>query len=534
MRPVFCTGDAPTAPNAVWEHLPHKVRITTEGRGKNVTQLASWSHTIGAETQVSFAMTFPFTYERQLLEIERLEELADGPLAARPRQQQQQQQQQHFPRSTSSTSSPLLSRYPLRDDDTIFASSPPSCCSAEEDQRIYLFRETLSYSVEGRRVDMLTITGYNDIMLDEREDPIAASIPIRNTHTGRPHRFPSKKVIVVSARVHPGETPASYIMQGFLNFLMSRTDPRAIAARKHYVFRVVPMLNPDGVVRGHYRTDSLGQNLNRLYDDPDPNRQPSIYAVKQLLLDASVSGLLMYLDIHAHASRRGCFVYGNAVPQGQQVANLLFPKLMSINCPHFDFSGCNFTEYNMKVPSKRDGEGFTKEGTGRVAIASETGLLHSYTLEVSYNCGATIMNPVIPIKYDAADDAVASCNGGGGSLSRTRVPRYTPPLFQSIGRSVGVTMVDMFNVNPCSRLAQMSFHGLSGLTQWMEKNMRSMMTVLTGSASMPDSPSASSRTSSLPSLQRRGVPGRAASQSRAPAALHANTLRRGSVRGNGE
>lgn len=63
-------------------------------------------------------------------------------------------------------------------------------------------------------------------------------------------------------RVHPGETNASWMMKGVLDYLSSDCHS-AVALREKFVFKIVPILNPDGVIVGNYRCSLAGGDLNR-------------------------------------------------------------------------------------------------------------------------------------------------------------------------------------------------------------------------------------------------------------------------------
>lgn len=113
------------------------------------------------------------------------------------------------------------------------------------------------YSRENRPLELLTFTGKEKITR-EKEDLIDGLFP---DHEGnkehRPFKF-DKPTIFLSSRVHPGETPASYVLNGILKFLADEKSIQAKALRKAFVFKIVPMLNPDGVYRGYYRLDTFG------------------------------------------------------------------------------------------------------------------------------------------------------------------------------------------------------------------------------------------------------------------------------------
>ena len=67
-------------------------------------------------------------------------------------------------------------------------------------------------------MEMITFSG-RDRITDVREELIDGIFPLANgDRETRPYKF-DKPIIFLSSRVHPGETPASFVLNGIWNFL---------------------------------------------------------------------------------------------------------------------------------------------------------------------------------------------------------------------------------------------------------------------------------------------------------------------------
>lgn len=168
------------------------------------------------------------------------------------------------------------------------------------------------------------------------------------------------------------------MMKGAIEFLLS--DAReAKLLRKHYIFKIVPMLNPDGVRYGNYRTSLLGVDLNRRWNNPHKMLHPTIYYTKRLIQSfAEDRQLMACVDMHGHSMKKNVFVYGCCVKNSEfegRRANVmikLLPYLLSGQNQCFSFKDCKFRLEK------------SKETTQRIVLFKELGVLNAYTLEASF------------------------------------------------------------------------------------------------------------------------------------------------------
>lgn len=127
----------------------------------------------------------------------------------------------------------------------------------------YVIRKSsLCESLGGNECSLLTVTDF---------DPASfKSSPLIN-----------RKYVLLSGRVHPGESNSSHIVEGIFKYLIGDSENAKIL-RKKCIFKIVPMLNPDGVVNGSHRCSLAGVDLNRRWKRPSMTSNPTIFWTKLL------------------------------------------------------------------------------------------------------------------------------------------------------------------------------------------------------------------------------------------------------------
>ena len=270
----------------------------------------------------------------------------------------------------------------------------------------YVKRELLCRTLQNRRCDVLTIGEDVNVNLndgdnarDETEAAGEAQGDAPRSPSEKPAESPPthRSVVMITCRVHPGETPCSHTLRGFIDFVTG-DSAMAVKLRKRVTFVLVPMLNPDGCALGNYRTDSTGVDLNRAWRNADNEtkgdwvgtgtfaehkaaeqktaRFPTLrhaMALARKYASSATHSLEFYIDIHAHSTSKSSFFFVNDphddedVGAWERVAAL--PKLMDHNCaqldaPGFSLSACRFC-------SNPD-----KAGTGRRAVGDMARAAH--------------------------------------------------------------------------------------------------------------------------------------------------------------
>ena len=118
----------------------------------------------------------------------------------------------------------------------------------------------------------------------------------------------SKRNIWITARQHPGETMAEWLVEGLLYSLLDSDNATAKLLLEKANFYIVPNMNPDGSVRGHLRTNAVGTNLNREWLNPSLEKSPEVFHVINKM---EATGVDLFYDVHGDEALPYVFLAGS-------------------------------------------------------------------------------------------------------------------------------------------------------------------------------------------------------------------------------
>ncbi len=105
-------------------------------------------------------------------------------------------------------------------------------------------------------------------------------------------------VLVLISRQHPPEFSGFLAYRYFFNTLISNSE-LATEFRKHFVIKAYPMLNPDGVVNGHWRHNAMGVDLNRDWQNFNQPETKAVRAALTPMLNDPTKRVYYGIDFHS-------------------------------------------------------------------------------------------------------------------------------------------------------------------------------------------------------------------------------------------
>jgi murein tripeptide amidase MpaA len=202
------------------------------------------------------------------------------------------------------------------------------------------------------------------------------------------------KQVWLYARQHPGETMAEWWMEGAIECLTDPADPVGRKLRQLCTFHLVPNANPDGSVRGHLRTNAVGVNLNREWDNPSAEKSPEVLAIRNAM---DASGVHFAIDVHGDEAIPAVFLAGfEGIPswnEAQQAGFDRYKQVLARRTPDF--------QTRLGYPVARPGKANLTMSTNQLA----------------QRFGCTAMTLEMPFK----DNHDLPCAKQGWSAERSRI-----------------------------------------------------------------------------------------------------------------
>ena len=200
------------------------------------------------------------------------------------------------------------------------------------------------------------------------------------------------KQVWLYARQHPGESMAEWWMEGAIECLTDPTDSISRRLRQLCTFHIVPNANPDGSVRGHLRTNAVGVNLNREWDNPTAEKSPEVLAIRNAM---DQTGVHFAIDVHGDEAIPAVFVAGfEGIPSWNEAQQADYDRYRTI--------------LERRTPDFQTKLGYPTAGPGKANLSMSTN-------QVAERFGCVSMTLEMPFK----DNASLPCANQGWSPERS-------------------------------------------------------------------------------------------------------------------